>query len=118
MSPVSLGYGEPACSDACVQWIRSSLLQACAAVMALWLVSSIVEAGRTNCPAALCFSASVCGVGSHADVAGMVAQGADGNLDVGEPEGNKKAPWYTAPIRWCGSAPEAVHHVAWRGKGA
>lgn len=48
----------------------------------------------------------------------MVAQGADGNLDVGEPEGNKKAPWYTAPIRWCGSAPEAVHHVAWRGKGA
>jgi hypothetical protein len=44
-------------------------------------------------------------------------EGADGNLDVGEPEGNKKAPWYTAPIRWCGSAPEAVHHVAWRGKG-
>jgi hypothetical protein len=45
-------------------------------------------------------------------------QGADANLDVGEPEGGKKAPWYTAPIRWFGSAPETIHQVAWRGKGA
>lgn len=44
-------------------------------------------------------------------------QGADGGLDVGAPGDGKKAPWYTAPVRWFGSAPEAIHQIAWRGKG-
>jgi hypothetical protein len=42
-------------------------------------------------------------------------EGADINLAVGGDA--RKAPWYLLPIRMCGSAPEAIHQAAWRGKG-
>ncbi len=43
-------------------------------------------------------------------------EGADTSLEVGDDA--RKAPWYLLPVRMCGSAPEAIHQAAWRGKGA